>query len=271
MLSLAVGIGFNTALFSIVDALLFRPLPIADPARIVDVYTRGSDGDTYATNSYPDYLDFKAGNTVFTDMLGYSPSIGALKAGDRSRMALGEVVTGNYFQVLGVPAAIGPHAAAGGRPAGRAAGRRDLPCHVAARLRPRSRGARAHAADPRTAVHHRRRHARSVHRAGADAAARDVDADCLGRGRRARRHPGRGAVANRDDAARSARPAMAVREGAPEGRRNRGARRGEPAGAHGAAGQRRIRRRTSSARSPRRPTFAFTPRPTGCSARWRPV
>ena len=107
VLSLAVGIGFNTALFSIVDALLFRPLPIADPARIVDVYTRGGDGDTFATNSYPDYLDFKAGNTVFTDMLGYSPSIGALKAGDRSRMALGEVVTGNYFQLLGVSAAIG--------------------------------------------------------------------------------------------------------------------------------------------------------------------
>ena len=77
------------------------------PDRLVDVYTRGGDGDTYATNSYPDFLDFKAGNTVFTDMLGYSPSIGALKAGDRSRMALGEVVTGNYFQVLGVPAAIG--------------------------------------------------------------------------------------------------------------------------------------------------------------------
>lgn len=107
VLSLAIGIGFNTALFSIVDALLFRPLPIADPSRIVDVYTRASDGDRFATNSYPDYLDFKARNGVFQDLLGYSPSIGALKAGDRSRMALGEVVTGNYFRVLGVPAAIG--------------------------------------------------------------------------------------------------------------------------------------------------------------------
>ena len=107
VLSLAVGIGFNTALFSVVDALLFRPLPIADPARLVDVYTRGADGDRYGTSSYPDYLDFKAGNTVFRDLLAYSPSIGALKARDRSRMALGEVVTGNYFQVLGVPAAIG--------------------------------------------------------------------------------------------------------------------------------------------------------------------
>ena len=95
VLSLAIGIGFNSALFSIVDALLFRPLPIADPAHIVDVYTKGGDGDLYATSSYPDYLDFKAKNVVFSDLLGYSPSIGALKAGDRSRMALGEVVTGN--------------------------------------------------------------------------------------------------------------------------------------------------------------------------------
>src|SRR3954454_4352210 len=107
VLSLGVGIGFNSALFSIVDALLFRPLPIERPDRLVDVYTKGSDGDSYATNSYPDFLDFRARNTVFSGMLGYSPSIAAVKAGDRSRMALGEVVTGNYFQVLGVGAALG--------------------------------------------------------------------------------------------------------------------------------------------------------------------
>src|SRR5262245_12365753 len=85
VLSLGVGIGFNATLFSIVDALLFRPLPVERPDRLVDVYTKGSDGDSYATNSYPDFLDFRAKNTVFTDMLAYSPSIAAVKAGDRSR------------------------------------------------------------------------------------------------------------------------------------------------------------------------------------------
>ena len=105
--SLAIGIGFNTAMFSAVDALLFRPLPVFQPDRVVDVYTKGGDGDTYATSSYPDYLDFKKRNAVFQDMLGYSPAIAALKAGDRSVMALGEVVTGNYFQLLGVNAALG--------------------------------------------------------------------------------------------------------------------------------------------------------------------
>src|SRR4029079_19624884 len=56
---------------------------------------------------YPDYLDFNSRNAVFSSLLAYSPSIGALKAGDRSRMALGEVVSGNYFQVLGVSAVAG--------------------------------------------------------------------------------------------------------------------------------------------------------------------
>src|SRR5687768_4597869 len=60
--SLAIGIGFNTALFSIIDALLLRPLPIERPATIVDIYTKGADGDTYSTSSYPDYLDLKAQN-----------------------------------------------------------------------------------------------------------------------------------------------------------------------------------------------------------------
>jgi predicted permease len=105
--SLALGIGFNTALFSVIDALLLRPLPVDRPHRLADVYTRGGDGDTYATSSYPDFLDFRTQNQVFTDMLAYSPAIAAVKTGDHSRMALGEVVTGNYFQLLGVPATIG--------------------------------------------------------------------------------------------------------------------------------------------------------------------
>ena len=105
--SLAIGIGFNTAIFSVIDALLLRPLPVERPDRLVDVYTRGADGDTYSTTSYPDYLDFRDRNDVFTATMGYSPAIAAVKSGEQSRLALGEVVTGNYFQVLGVGAAIG--------------------------------------------------------------------------------------------------------------------------------------------------------------------
>ena len=105
--SLAIGIGFNSALFTIVDAALFRPRPFAQSDRLVNVYVSGADGSPYATSSYPDYLDLEAKNQVLTDLAGYSASIAAVKAGDQSRLVIGEVVTGNFFQMLGVKATIG--------------------------------------------------------------------------------------------------------------------------------------------------------------------
>ncbi len=105
--SFAIGIGFNTALFTLVDALLFRPLPVDRPDRLVDLYTSSSDGDTYATSGYPDFVDWKAQNTVFSDMMAYSPTFAAMSLSDRSRLVMGEVVTGNYFQILGVQPALG--------------------------------------------------------------------------------------------------------------------------------------------------------------------
>jgi predicted permease len=107
ILSLGLGVGVNTAMFSLVDSLLFRPLPVTSPDTLVDVFTAGGDGDDYATSSYQDYLDLKAQNTVFTDMTGYSPMFAALSLGDRSRIALGQVVTSNHFTMLGVKPAVG--------------------------------------------------------------------------------------------------------------------------------------------------------------------
>ncbi len=104
--SFAIGIGFNTALFTAVDAVLFRPLPVREPGRLADVFT-SSNHDTYATTSYPDLLDLKARNAVFEDMLGFSPMFAALNVGDHSRLVSGEIVTGNYFAMLGVDAAVG--------------------------------------------------------------------------------------------------------------------------------------------------------------------
>ena len=107
ILSLGLGVGVNTAMFSLVDSLLFRPLPVAAPETLVDVFTTGGDGSEYATNSYPDFLDLKAQNTVFSDMLGYSPMMAPLSLGDRSRIALGQVVTSNHFTMLGVRPQLG--------------------------------------------------------------------------------------------------------------------------------------------------------------------
>jgi predicted permease len=102
--SFAIGIGFNTALFSVVDAVLFRPLPVRAPEELVNIYTSGSDGDPWITSSYPDLVDVRSANVVFTDIAGYSPMLAAVSASDRTRLALGEIVTGNYFQFFGVAA-----------------------------------------------------------------------------------------------------------------------------------------------------------------------
>jgi predicted permease len=108
ILSLGLGVGVNTAMFSLVDSLLFRPLPVSSPDTLVDVFTSGGDGDDYATTSYQDFLDLKAQNTVFTDMMGYSPMMAPLSlGGDRSRISLGQVVTSNHFTMLGVQPRMG--------------------------------------------------------------------------------------------------------------------------------------------------------------------
>src|SRR4029078_12326263 len=72
ILSLGLGVGVNTAMFSRVDSLLFRPLPVTSPETLVDVFTTGGDGDEYATSSYDDFHDLKSQHNVFSDLLGYS-------------------------------------------------------------------------------------------------------------------------------------------------------------------------------------------------------
>jgi predicted permease len=108
VVSLAVGIGFNTTLFTVADALLFKPLPVSASDQLVDVFTSDSTGSVqYGTSSYPDYVDFRTRNEVFSDLVGYSPMFAALNQDSGSRLAMGEIVTGNYFDVLGLHAAVG--------------------------------------------------------------------------------------------------------------------------------------------------------------------
>ncbi|HTK29695.1 MAG TPA: ABC transporter permease [Vicinamibacterales bacterium] len=107
ILSFAIGIGFNTAVFTLVDAILFRPLPVDRPDRLVDVFTSGTGTFRYSTSSYPDFQDIAQQNEAFAGMLAYSPAMAAVNLPDRSRLAMGEVVSGTYFQVLGLHAAIG--------------------------------------------------------------------------------------------------------------------------------------------------------------------
>ncbi len=105
--SLAIGIGLNTALFALLDGTILRRLPVDRPEQLVDVYTSDVDGFSWYGSSYPDYLDLRRGTRTLSGLVGYVPAVGAVRFGDRTRTLAGEAVTGNYFQLLGVPAAHG--------------------------------------------------------------------------------------------------------------------------------------------------------------------
>ena len=107
VVSLAIPIGFNTTIFTIVDSLLFRPLPVVRPAELVDVHTSYPDGERYSTSSYEDYVDLRAENDVFTDMAAHVPISAAVRADDAASLVMGEAVTGNYFRFLGVQPVLG--------------------------------------------------------------------------------------------------------------------------------------------------------------------
>jgi hypothetical protein len=100
--SLAVGIGANSAIFSLVNSVL-RPRPVADPEQLVQLYT-GERHQPYETCSYPSYVEFRDRNGVFSGLAAYS--IWQFKLGDPNHVEYvwGEVVSGNYFDVLGVRA-----------------------------------------------------------------------------------------------------------------------------------------------------------------------
>jgi predicted permease len=106
VLTLALGIGANTSIFSFVNAVLLRPLPVAEPGRLVYVFG-GTRTAPYNVSSYPDYVDYRDRNEVFSDLIAYSPISLSLNSNDQADVISGLIVTGNYFDALGVPAHLG--------------------------------------------------------------------------------------------------------------------------------------------------------------------
>lgn len=103
IVSLAVGIGANSAIFSIVNSILLRPRAVANPDELVQIYT-GEGEHRYHSSSYPTYLDFRERNEVFSGLAAYGLRQFKLDDGNQVEQVWGEAVTGNYFDVLGVPA-----------------------------------------------------------------------------------------------------------------------------------------------------------------------
>ncbi|MET0649041.1 MAG: ABC transporter permease, partial [Pyrinomonadaceae bacterium] len=105
-LSIALGIGANAAISSLVNATLLRRLPVAEPERLAFVFS-GTQGGLYSTTSYPDYVDFRDRSEVFEGLAARGGISASLGAGDGADLVAGSIVSGNYFEVLGVPAARG--------------------------------------------------------------------------------------------------------------------------------------------------------------------
>jgi hypothetical protein len=108
MLALAIGICGNTTIFSVINGLLFRPLTgVKDPARLVGIYTSDFSGGLYGTSSYPDYLDFRDQTGVFESLAASQAAVLSSSGENETQRRRGFVVTGNYFEVLGVSAQVG--------------------------------------------------------------------------------------------------------------------------------------------------------------------
>ncbi len=114
VLTLALGIGANTAIFSAVDAVILRPLPFPDPGRLFMLWEENPEKGWHQQTAAPaNYLDWKAGAPAFADMAAYSMDNGpptggvALNDGGPPTVLSRAVVTGNFFSVLGAHAALG--------------------------------------------------------------------------------------------------------------------------------------------------------------------
>jgi len=107
VITLALGIGANTTVFTLTNAVLFRPLNVEEPERIASVFTSYAGGDRFGITSFPDFADLRRRNEVFTGLVAYSFSPMGLVGNDGPEVVLGQMVSWDYFSVLGAQAHIG--------------------------------------------------------------------------------------------------------------------------------------------------------------------
>ena len=106
VVTLALGIGANTAIFSLVNTVLLRSLPVERPGEIVSITVRGKD-DSFSAFSHPNYIDFRDRNEVLSGLLLYRFVPLSLSRDGNNERIWAYLVSGNYFDVLGVKAVQG--------------------------------------------------------------------------------------------------------------------------------------------------------------------
>src|SRR5689334_17736870 len=108
VLVLALGIGANTAVFSLVNTLFFAPPAYAKPHEILQIFSQDrKDPKKFRGFSYPTYRDIREQNTVFSDVTAFNLALVGLGQKGDTRRAFAAIVSSNYFNVLGVPLARG--------------------------------------------------------------------------------------------------------------------------------------------------------------------
>jgi len=107
VVTLALGVAVNTTIFSVVNGIILRPLPVPHPDELAVLSMDMPDKASGHAFSYPDYLDVQAQNDSFSSVFAYRVSLGAITADGKSDHLLFSRVTGNYFSSLGVKPALG--------------------------------------------------------------------------------------------------------------------------------------------------------------------
>jgi predicted permease len=107
VLTVALGIGVNSTIFSLVNAVLLKPLPVERPQELVDIYGHAATASSHDAISYPNFLDFQARTETLSGMMAYTNFFANLSVEGSSELVVGEIVSKDYFQVLGVLSALG--------------------------------------------------------------------------------------------------------------------------------------------------------------------
>jgi len=113
VLTLALGIGANTAIFTVINAVLLNPLPVKDVPHLYQLDTTDKKTMVTVANatrlgvSFPNYQDYSREAAVFSSLAAFQPTVLTLSGRGEPKQFQGMLVTANYFDVLGVPAALG--------------------------------------------------------------------------------------------------------------------------------------------------------------------
>ncbi len=107
LLTITLGIGANTAMFSFANAILLRSLPVQEPDQLVAISSYDADLDANTSFSYPLYRDLRDRGTVVSGILARGGQSFSVSDGNTSQLVYGELISGNYYEVLGVQPAAG--------------------------------------------------------------------------------------------------------------------------------------------------------------------